>query len=331
MDKKENKRMNSECANTDDRADISVVVPVYNRAHQLPAMLESLRRQTQRPREVIFVDNNSSDGSPDIIRHWAEQRREEGWSVMLIKETRPGASCARHTGELAASSTILSFFDSDDVMHPDFIRKAADAFAADTDLDIAAWNVAIIHPDGTHRNRRILPGRILENHLVQGLLSTLSYAVRRDALAAAGGWSESIGGWDDWELGLRLILSGAKISVTDEPRADITEQENSITGLGYLHRKGDWENTLDRMNINAERAADPQTRGFVLRMLAYRRAILAAHYRREGDRGAARVLLSKALAEPALSLRHRITIRAAYLYTATGLPGAGAIFAPMLR
>lgn len=330
MDKKENQRRNEE-DRAQGRADISVIVPFYNRAHQLPAMLESLRRQTLRPREVIFVDNNSSDGSPDIIRHWAGQRRNEDWNVSLINEIRPGASLARHTGELAASSTILSFFDSDDAMHPDFIRKAADAFSTDPDLDIAVWNVTFVRPDGSRRNRRILPGRILENHLVQGLLSTQSYAVRRDVLAAAGGWSESIGGWDDWELGLRLILSGAKISVTDESRADITVQENSITGLGYLHRKGDWENTLSRMSINAKRATDPKTRDFILRLLAYRRAILAAHYLREGDPDAARSLLRQALDDSVLSFRHRIAIRAACLHTAIGLPGAGAIFPPLLR
>lgn len=314
-----------------DMADISVIVPVYNRAHQLPAMLESLRRQTLRPREVIFVDNNSSDGSPDIIRHWAEQRRKEGWEVILINEPRPGASLARHTGELAATSTYLSFFDSDDAMHPDFIRKAADAFAADPSLDITVWNVTFIRPDGSRRNRRILPRRILENHLVQGLLSTQSYAVRRTVLAAAGGWSESIGGWDDWELGLRLILSGARISVTDESRADITVQQDSITGLGYLHRKGDWENTLAAMRRDAERASDPKTRDYILRMLAYRRAILAAHYGREGDSDAAVTLLRDALSEPVLSLGHRLAIRAAYIHTRAGVPAAGAIFPPLLR
>lgn len=318
---------------SDGPADISVIVPVYNREMQLPAMLESLQNQTVRPAEVIFVDNNSTDNTPVMLREWRDVMQKKGWTVRIVNESRRGAALARKAGHRLAASTLLSFFDSDDVMHPDFIEKGVRDFQKDPSLDISAHNVTFILPSGKRRNRRISPKNILRNHLVQGLLSTQSYIIRNDSLKKAGGWNEDIGGWDDWELGLRLLLSGAKVKLHTESYVDVTVHENSITGLGYLHRKGDWEKTLDEMeritkdsrwNLSASK------RDYILTLLAYRRAILAAHYYREGDDDGARRLFDRSVAKGELSSYSKFIITAAYHYTRLRLPGAGAIFPPLL-
>lgn len=314
--------------------DISVIVPVYNRERLLPSMLDSLARQSVRPREVIFIDNHSTDATPSILNCWKEEKEAQGWNIKILDVREKGAALARRQGEDIATSTYLSFFDSDDIMHPDFLEKAMADFEANPDLDMTIWNVTFVHPDGHRRNRRVIPGRILENHLVQGLLSTQSYAVKREFLKRAGGWNPKIGGWDDLELGLRLILDNPVTKITDESRVDVTVQEDSISGTSFLHRKGDWEHTLDEMRtmLNDIRSRiDSSEYIYISRLIAYRYANLAAHYYREGDHEGARNLINGINRLKDLGFRARQIIRTAYLFTSIGLPGAGAIFPPLLR
>lgn len=314
--------------------DISVIVPVYNRERLLPMMLNSLARQSVRPREVIFIDNNSTDATPAILNCWKNEKESQGWNVKILNVSERGAALARRKGEDMATSTYLSFFDSDDVMHPDFLEKAMADFEANPGLDMTVWNVTFVHPDGRKRNRRVHPRRPLENHLIQGLLSTQAYTVRRDFLRKAGGWNPKIGGWDDLELGLRLLLAAPVIKITDESRVDVTVQEDSISGMSFLHRKGDWEHTLNEMAAmlkSREHEIDASKYQYISRILAYRFANLAAHYYREGDRDGAHQLLNDIKNRKDLGFYTRQIIRAAYRFTSIGLPGAGAFFPPLLR
>ncbi|MDE6559367.1 MAG: glycosyltransferase family 2 protein, partial [Muribaculaceae bacterium] len=279
-------------------SNICVVVPVYNRARAVAYMLDSLEKQTIIPGEVILVDNNSSDDSLQVLQKWADKMRTQGWDVKVAQEKRPGASAARKKGEEMTTMPYLAFFDSDDTMHPDYLEAAMRDFEADPHLQFTVWNLTFNHPDGSTSRRRIMPAHPLENHLVQGLLSTQAFAVRTDFLRQIGGWNPAIGGWDDWELGLRLLLGGGKFKITDESRSEFTVQAESISGLNYLHRKGDWENTLsemDRILTQKEHFLSLKIIRHAQRLLAYRRAILAAHYHHEGDRNAARQLLRTAM------------------------------------
>lgn len=315
-------------------ADISVIVPVYNRERLLPLMLDSLERQSVRPREVIFIDNNSDDATPCILNCWKTEKEALGWNIKILNVAEKGAALARRKGEDIATSEYLSFFDSDDIMHSDFLEKAIEDFKANPKLDMTVWNVTFCYPDGRRRNRRIIPGRIFENHLVQGLLSTQSYAVRRDFLKKAGGWNPRIGGWDDLELGLRLLISDPVIKITDESRVNITVQEDSISGLGFLHRKGDWEKTLEEMSAILETRKvelKPSQYRYLSRLIAYRYANLAAHYYLEGDSKGAGELLAEAMNRKDLTPGARYLIRSAYFFTRIGLPAAGAIFPPLLK
>ncbi len=310
-------------------ADITVIVPVFNRAGIIGETLRSIEAQTRWPDRVILVDNNSTDGSLEVISRWAEEQRAHGHRVDVIVEKHPGAAAARKAAERLVDTRLLYFFDSDDLMRPDLIEIFIKDFESDPDMKISARSLLFLNPDGSRRPRRIHPDRPLENHLVQGLLSTQAYAADTDYFRAAGGWNPEMGGWDDWELGMRLLLAGGKISVSPEICAEIRVHPDSITGLSYLHRKGDWEKTLDEVERNVLKSGSPM-KDYILRMLAYRRAILAAHYHHEGDRSAARSLLSVALSGKYLTKFHRLILRLAYRFTSLGLRGGGALFPPLL-
>jgi hypothetical protein len=92
---------------SDQRLPISVVIPSYNRAHELPQCLASVWAQAPaRPLEVIVVD----DGSVDDTRDVAERL---GATVVRHSENR-GLPAARNTGLEQASCDWIAFLDSDD-------------------------------------------------------------------------------------------------------------------------------------------------------------------------------------------------------------------------
>lgn len=314
-----------------EKSGITMIIPVLNRVEMVADTLASVEAQTRRPDKLILVDNGSADGTWEYLYQRKEELEKLGWDVSVKREVRPGASRARQTGLEFTDTRYVMFFDSDDIMHEDHVEKIMLDFESDPTLDISVWGVTFCNPDGKRRRRRVLPCKLLENHLVQGLLSTQGYAVRTSLLRQAGGWNVSVGGWDDWELGLRLLMQNPVVKVNREWRVDVRVQEESITGIDYAHRAGDWEKTL-RIMSEYVRASEYADRDYILKMLAYRKVILGAHYHREGYAEAGAELRDEAIMEtPELTARDERLLHMAYRVTAYGLPGAGAIFPPLIR
>ncbi|MFL4499567.1 glycosyltransferase [Weissella sp. MSCH1] len=87
---------------------LSIIVPVYNNATTLPALMQQLRLVTAV--EVIFIDDGSTDGSLDVIRHQLKLF-EYG---RLIVATHGGAAAARNQGIAVAKGMYIAFVDADD-------------------------------------------------------------------------------------------------------------------------------------------------------------------------------------------------------------------------
>jgi len=96
---------------------ISVIVPFFNEEKYIRQSIESLRNQDfERSRyELIFVDNNSTDGSRAIVEEYAD--------VILLSEERPGAYAARNRGAMQAHGAILAFTDADVSVEKDWLAE----------------------------------------------------------------------------------------------------------------------------------------------------------------------------------------------------------------
>lgn len=91
------------------RGPVSVVIPTYNRAGQLERVLLSYLRQTQI-KEVIVVDNGSTDRTPDLLKEWAT--RDPLLTPLRLEVNRRQAG-ARNAGAEAATGEYV-FFGEDD-------------------------------------------------------------------------------------------------------------------------------------------------------------------------------------------------------------------------
>ncbi len=93
---------------------ISVVIPTYNRRHQIAPAIDSVLAQEGLALEVIIVDDGSNDGTVE----WLAQAYPDP-RVCVLKNTRTkGPAGARNTGLLAVTGDVVALLDSDDIFLP---------------------------------------------------------------------------------------------------------------------------------------------------------------------------------------------------------------------
>lgn len=97
------------------RAELSVIVPVYNTKKYLKQCLESLINQTYKEIEIILVDDGSTDGSGQIC----DQYQSMDARIRVIHQENTGSTFARLQGLKQSTGEYIGFMDSDDWIAPD--------------------------------------------------------------------------------------------------------------------------------------------------------------------------------------------------------------------
>ena len=90
--------------------EISVVIPVYNKAEYLDSCFNSILKQDFDAFEVVVVNDGSTDGSGNICDKWAEQDKR----LRIIHTENGGVTAARRKGVEAARGKYVVFADADD-------------------------------------------------------------------------------------------------------------------------------------------------------------------------------------------------------------------------
>lgn len=87
---------------------ISIIIPNYNGALFVEEALQSALNQDYQPKEIIVVDDGSTDGSVELLRSY------EG-KIILVETKNSGAAAARNNGLSRAKGELVAFLDSDDI------------------------------------------------------------------------------------------------------------------------------------------------------------------------------------------------------------------------
>lgn len=110
---------------------VSVIVPIYNGAGDLPDLIKCLHCQTY-PRnriEYLLVNNNSSDRTLEIINHAAANATKEGLNLSaLTEDTIQSSYAARNRGIRAATGEIFAFTDADCRPASDWVEQIVQPF-----------------------------------------------------------------------------------------------------------------------------------------------------------------------------------------------------------
>lgn len=313
---------------------VSVIIPVFNRAHIVGRTLQSVLEQTYRPLQLILVDNCSDDDSLHVLEQFAHDHHAPDFQVEVLQEEHHTAGAARNRGFSAATGSWVLFFDSDDVMQPQLVQQYMN-IALDGEVlpDIVVTKASLVAPDGTSRVLPFHKGDELANHLLHGMLATQRYAVRHDCFAATGGWNPDLPGWNDWEMGVRLLLANPTVAYLEpqQPLVNIYQTGMaSITGTEFHTRQGQWERVIDLLDSEIEASSLSNKRRYH-RLLDYRRVVLAAQYRREGHDQLAQPLYREAYGRLKKSLTLRCSMPLLYKWLVAGKRGASSVARLLIR
>jgi len=101
---------------------LSIVVCNYNYARFLDGAIRSATQQNHHDKEVIVVDDGSTDGSQAVIRAWGD-------AVVAVYKTNEGQISAYNAGFERATGDVIVFLDSDDALDPNACTEIIAAFA----------------------------------------------------------------------------------------------------------------------------------------------------------------------------------------------------------
>lgn len=296
-----------------NKPQVTIVVPVYNRAAIVGRTLESIAAQTARPLAVVLVDNNSTDGTREVLEDWASSTRSSDLDVTVVTATRPGASAARNRGLAEVTTPWVMFFDSDDTMRPGHVARALQGIERHPRADIIGWPVLFHGVDGSTHIDYFPVDDLLFDNITHSTLSTLRLIVRTDLVRRVGGWLEEASMMDDAELGTRMLVAGARVvRESDSITVDVYESPRSISNdsigriasvapaLDSMRRHlppyaAHWPDLLEVLLAGSWAKADPASPARAAELIARqppgRRMLFAMLYRyvRLGGRGAARI------------------------------------------
>ena len=203
---------------------ISVVMPVFNRAHLVPRIVGSLCAQSYRNLEIIIADDCSSDDIEGAIKDLNDPR------VRLVRRVRNGGvAAARNTGVAAATGDYIAFHDSDDICTHDRIEVSARMLSSLAKDYIGVYGARLMYNevaegDYAHAGafviprstERVLSGDLVARTMLGNIINFPTLLVQKSALLAAGPSDELLRKNVDWDLCLRLTRQG-KIGFVPQP------------------------------------------------------------------------------------------------------------------
>jgi glycosyltransferase involved in cell wall biosynthesis len=209
----------------------SVIITCYNHSAFIREAVQSALSQTSAAREIIVVDDASTDGAPDLLRQY-----DDAITLIALEDNR-GGSAARNLGASTAQGDYLVFLDGDDVLQPwalevyerlvavkkpKVILCSLLYFEGPTVLGSSLYfrdATPMLHADALPSEIAIVGYDCLMNKDRSYRASASAIVVERHAFEEVNGWTEAIFPAEDYDLMLKLGYSGRAIQIDSPPTA----------------------------------------------------------------------------------------------------------------
>ncbi|WP_428515244.1 glycosyltransferase family 2 protein [Roseovarius sp.] len=190
---------------------ISIVIPVFNAAHTLPATIAALQDQSFTDWEAILVEDGSADSSWSVARSLVQGDRR----LKLVRNPRKGPSAARNHGAIVQSTgDIIAFCDADDIWQRHKLRDVAQHLGRGQ-VQAVFGRVGFFNEDPGHvRTCSRVPASdvTVPSLLGENPVCTLSnLSLRRDTFESLGGFREDLIHNEDLEFLVHLVGSGHRL------------------------------------------------------------------------------------------------------------------------
>jgi glycosyltransferase involved in cell wall biosynthesis len=192
---------------------VSVIIPAYNQSDYLGIAIQSVLDQTYQDIEILVIDDGSTDDTRKVANRFSDPR------IKYIYQANKGLSGARNTGIRNSAGEYLTFLDSDDLFLPEKINLLASFLNSQTEIGFVAGQAIPIDEHG----QRI--GSLFDNPipkdpsklLLGNPLHVGSVMLRRSWQEKIGFFDESLRSYEDWDMWLRLAISGCKMGWIAQP------------------------------------------------------------------------------------------------------------------
>jgi len=200
---------------------VSILIPAYNAESWIADTIQSVLAQTWPRKEIIIVDDGSTDGTLNI------SRRFESSLLNIIQQENEGASRARNRALRECQGDYIQWLDADDLLAPDKIERQLALAANQTAQDIlyaSAWGKFYYRPDKSHfqptplwRDLEALEWLILRLNN-PWIMPPSAWLVSRWLSDKAGPWDERLTLNDDGEYFCRVVSRSTKVKFVSESR-----------------------------------------------------------------------------------------------------------------
>ena len=180
--------------------DCSAVIPVYNRKDRIQPTIESVLNQSVLPREIIVVDDGSTDGTSEFV----ESKYPD---VKVVTQANQGVSAARNRGITEAKGEWVAFLDSDDEWLPSKLEMQSSWLRNHPDIKVChcdeIWirNQVRVNPGKRHKKQG---GWIYLHCLPLCVISPSAVVINREVFDEVGMFDECLAACEDYDLWLRI-------------------------------------------------------------------------------------------------------------------------------
>jgi glycosyltransferase involved in cell wall biosynthesis len=202
---------------------VSIVIPCYNAEQYVGEAIQSALDQTYSNREVVVIDDGSSDRSPQIIRSFGDKVRSESGR-------HRGGSAARNRGVSLARGELVQFLDADDLLHPNKLSRQVPLAEANwADVVYCDWRTEF--PDGSQKTIISSP-TLLDDPVLFALfheMQTASPLYRKKLLERVGAFRTDLPCAQEYDLNLRSACNGATFCHNVEVLLTVRRLPNSVS------------------------------------------------------------------------------------------------------
>lgn len=226
------------------KPDVTVILPTWNRAHTVLSSIASALLQSYPPKEVIVIDDGSTDATVELLQQRFPEPLQEG-RLVLITQANMGVSAARNAGLERAQGDFFAYLDSDNHWDSDHLLYALAGLLAVPHAQCAytalsrhnlshGWSDILFHPYDK--------SKLAETNYID----LNSFVHHRTLFDKLGGFDTGLTRLVDWDLIMRYTATGDPVAlpvITGHHVVDsvslnnITTSENLAPNLAYIRAK----------------------------------------------------------------------------------------------
>jgi glycosyltransferase involved in cell wall biosynthesis len=222
---------------------VSILIPAFNAEPWIADAIRSAVGQTWPRKEIIVVDDGSTDQTLAVARQFASKQ------VAVLTQKNQGAAVARNRALSRSQGDYIQWLDADDLLSPEKVAKQVEATRerpGNRTVFSSGWGYFAYRTSRAKFSPTSLwcdlsPVEWLVRKMSENLhMQTATWLVSRELSEAAGPWDSRLSNDDDGEYFCRVILASDSIRFVPKGRVFYrTTGSNRLSHIGYSDKKRD--------------------------------------------------------------------------------------------